>query len=91
MLLIFEFDNEDNKKFEMREFNYGCGVVTQNFLLNYYSFFQKSLQSLVGRFNFHRKNKKICSTTVVGFTIALSVKRNLKNNHYSRGTEPSFC
>ena len=25
--------------FEMREFNYGCGVVTQNFLLNY-SFFK---------------------------------------------------
>ena len=23
------------KKFEMREFNYGYGVVTQNFLLNY--------------------------------------------------------
>ena len=23
------------KKFEMREFSYGCGVITQNFLLNY--------------------------------------------------------
>ena len=23
------------KNFEMREYNYGCGVVTQNFLLNY--------------------------------------------------------
>ena len=23
------------KKFEMREFNYGCVLITQNFLLNY--------------------------------------------------------
>ena len=48
------------KKIEIRKFKYGCGVVTQNFLLNY-SLFKITINLSK---NFRLKNKKICPTTV---------------------------
>ena len=44
------------KKFEMREFNYGCGVITQNFLLNYSVF--KIIVNLSRKIKFSSEKQK---------------------------------
>ena len=73
----------------MREIYYRCGVVTQNFLLNY-SFF-KIIAKLSRQVQFSSEKQKDMFDDGSWIYYCTKCEKKFEKKHYSRGTEPFFC